>query len=110
MLSAMRFMMAAAFSRSEEHTSELQSRPHLVCRLLLEKKTHPFATDTYLKAVSGLSYAYCNQDKPLEASSDVRLATIQVTTTTTSKRFTLFFLITGPPPRSTLFPPSPPFR
>src|SRR3989442_6532906 len=25
-------------SRSEEHTSELQSRPHLVCRLLLAKK------------------------------------------------------------------------
>src|SRR3989442_4722339 len=24
--------------RSEEHTSELQSRPHLVCRLLLEQK------------------------------------------------------------------------
>src|SRR5690554_7661973 len=28
----------AAGLRSEEHTSELQSRPHLVCRLLLEKK------------------------------------------------------------------------
>src|SRR3989442_9366021 len=27
-----------ASGRSEEHTSELQSRPHLVCRLLLEKK------------------------------------------------------------------------
>src|SRR5690554_7107622 len=27
-----------ANARSEEHTSELQSRPHLVCRLLLEKK------------------------------------------------------------------------
>src|SRR3989442_8678448 len=27
-----------AEDRSEEHTSELQSRPHLVCRLLLEKK------------------------------------------------------------------------
>src|SRR5690625_5817864 len=26
------------FTRSEEHTSELQSRGHLVCRLLLEKK------------------------------------------------------------------------
>src|SRR3989442_5094849 len=26
--------------RSEEHTSELQSRPHLVCRLLLEKTKH----------------------------------------------------------------------
>src|SRR3989442_7758246 len=29
---------AADPQRSEEHTSELQSRPHLVCRLLLEKK------------------------------------------------------------------------
>src|SRR3989442_9241966 len=28
-------------TRSEEHTSELQSRPHLVCRRLLEKKTAP---------------------------------------------------------------------
>src|SRR5690625_6689391 len=27
-------------ARSEEHTSELQSRGHLVCRLLLEKKNH----------------------------------------------------------------------
>src|SRR6266699_3214863 len=30
----------AMFARSEEHTSELQSRPHLVCRLLLEKKKY----------------------------------------------------------------------
>src|SRR3989442_997995 len=30
--------LPAPGSRSEEHTSELQSRPHLVCRLLLEKK------------------------------------------------------------------------
>src|SRR2546430_10572507 len=28
------------FSRSEEHTSELQSQSNLVCRLLLEKKKH----------------------------------------------------------------------
>src|SRR2546430_13428723 len=28
-------------SRSEEHTSELQSQSNLVCRLLLEKKKHP---------------------------------------------------------------------
>src|SRR5436305_3872272 len=28
----------ALTGRSEEHTSELQSRPHLVCRLLLEKR------------------------------------------------------------------------
>src|SRR3989442_2699112 len=31
---------SVAKPRSEEHTSELQSRPHLVCRLLLEKKKH----------------------------------------------------------------------
>src|SRR2546429_4420266 len=32
--------------RSEEHTSELQSRLHLVCRLLLEKKKTPCAYQT----------------------------------------------------------------
>src|SRR3989442_4826801 len=30
--------------RSEEHTSELQSRPHLVCRLLLVTKTTSYQT------------------------------------------------------------------
>src|SRR2546429_3041339 len=35
--------------RSEEHTSELQSRLHLVCRLLLEKKKK------HLSAIPGLS-------------------------------------------------------
>src|SRR3989442_9305539 len=32
------FLTSREKHRSEEHTSELQSRPHLVCRLLLEKK------------------------------------------------------------------------
>src|SRR5690554_6173427 len=32
------YMVSNNIDRSEEHTSELQSRPHLVCRLLLEKK------------------------------------------------------------------------
>src|SRR2546422_1378844 len=32
--------------RSEEHTSELQSRLHLVCRLLLEKKKKKYSTTT----------------------------------------------------------------
>src|SRR5690606_41619625 len=35
----------AASIRSEEHTSELQSRENLVCRLLLEKKNIPTAPD-----------------------------------------------------------------
>src|SRR3712207_8321709 len=33
--------------RSEEHTSELQSRQYLVCRLLLEKKKHTISTLRY---------------------------------------------------------------
>src|SRR2546429_3762596 len=41
----------SGLGRSEEHTSELQSRLHLVCRLLLEKKktTMPPSTVTYTK-------------------------------------------------------------
>src|SRR5690625_7041410 len=36
------------YERSEEHTSELQSRGHLVCRLLLEKKKKRAADDTLM--------------------------------------------------------------
>src|SRR3712207_8945836 len=35
---------ASVDTRSEEHTSELQSRQYLVCRLLLEKKNKPLTT------------------------------------------------------------------
>src|SRR3712207_7122963 len=48
---AIRNMMSAPQKRSEEHTSELQSRQYLVCRLLLEKKAerhvaaHPLLAD-----------------------------------------------------------------
>src|SRR5258708_29030289 len=41
--------------RSEEHTSELQSPDHLVCRLLLEKKKSKYASQH--KARPSLSYA-----------------------------------------------------
>src|SRR3989449_2825974 len=37
-------LLIAAAPRSEEHTSELQSRLHLVCRLLLEKKKNELST------------------------------------------------------------------
>src|SRR5687768_18145167 len=36
------------FGRSEEHTSELQSRLHLVCRLLLEKKKIKHDLDSFI--------------------------------------------------------------
>src|SRR2546429_6703222 len=35
--------------RSEEHTSELQSRLHLVCRLLLEKKKHTHHSTVHIQ-------------------------------------------------------------
>src|SRR2546429_4512834 len=38
--------LSAVRERSEEHTSELQSRLHLVCRLLLEKKKNAFIPAT----------------------------------------------------------------
>src|SRR3989442_4831003 len=50
--------------RSEEHTSELQSRPHLVCRLLLEKKLRfigtvaCYATTTYATRYSDIPSQY----------------------------------------------------
>src|SRR5216684_4216159 len=48
-------------SRSEEHTSELQSRLHLVCRLLLEKKNKNWAPNrdklTYRGTSAGGAYS-----------------------------------------------------
>src|SRR3712207_8281149 len=43
-----RLAVVAIMERSEEHTSELQSRQYLVCRLLLEKKKKN--TNTYITA------------------------------------------------------------
>src|SRR3712207_7299083 len=39
---------ADPMDRSEEHTSELQSRQYLVCRLLLEKKKHRYSPPTHI--------------------------------------------------------------
>src|SRR5258708_14942462 len=44
--------VSAAESRSEEHTSELQSPDHLVCRLLLEKKKTQSHSTTVFAACS----------------------------------------------------------
>ena len=43
------FFVTEALQRSEEHTSELQSRQYLVCRLLLEKKKKNKKTKTKKK-------------------------------------------------------------
>src|SRR3989442_7451910 len=46
--------------RSEEHTSELQSRPHLVCRLLLEKKKT--GLKSYIPYVCSEASRDCDED------------------------------------------------
>src|SRR2546422_1833516 len=51
------------FDRSEEHTSELQSRLHLVCRLLLEKK----------KKKKRKTHKVYTQHDEIHAGTDVRM-------------------------------------
>src|SRR3712207_7527424 len=41
-------VVARGMGRSEEHTSELQSRQYIVCRLLLEKKNIKFNITRYI--------------------------------------------------------------
>src|SRR5260370_11330717 len=67
---------ACAWERSEEHTSELQSPDHLVCRLLLEKKK-PTATLGPHKAVAScraLPIWSCRLDPPTRAVGVMRTA------------------------------------
>src|SRR5690625_7087695 len=45
----LRSFILTSFQRSEEHTSELQSRGQIVCRLLLEKKKEQKKTKTQLR-------------------------------------------------------------
>src|SRR5690349_23996431 len=51
----MREMVSEGTIRSEEHTSELQSRRDLVCRLLLEKKKK----QSYISTLRCVSYSLC---------------------------------------------------
>src|SRR5438445_7540268 len=51
---------ASRFGRSEEHTSELQSRQYLVCRLLLEKKN-------ILRSLLSVSVSVAAQDARADA-------------------------------------------
>src|SRR5256885_10024813 len=57
------FAKSNSFSRSEEHTSELQSPCNLVCRLLLEKKNHPAnSTPHAVQLVLLVSQSYSSLD------------------------------------------------
>src|SRR5690348_17487456 len=59
-------------TRSEEHTSELQSPVHLVCRLRLEKKKHalPRVARTAHAVGSGGGTTFCTMKTPLPQPRD----------------------------------------
>src|SRR5438445_7887372 len=59
---------ALAYSRSEEHTSELQSRQYLVCRLLLEKKKKKQLTSTPILLLDNLTQPHNMTDTPPSSS------------------------------------------
>src|SRR5215469_2868732 len=96
--------------RSEEHTSELQSRRDLVCRLLLEKKKKPS-----LAAHSSISInpALALQ-KTVETGFMARSASAfmleQSVMASAHVGNMFFFLMIRRPPRSTLFPYTTLFR
>src|SRR3989440_7353428 len=59
------FFLQTFFHRSEEHTSELQSRSDIVCRLLLEKKNNEELTSARTAArYTRLSFPLCYSELP----------------------------------------------
>src|SRR6266480_1078996 len=92
-------------SRSEEHTSELQSHVNLVCRLLLEKKKKHIAKPENV-AEQGRSSIEVRLSSPEEAypfNVHLRILALEL-----GEFF--FFLMIRRPPRSTLFPYTTLFR
>src|SRR6202522_590568 len=84
--------------RSEEHTSELQSPIHLVCRLLLEKKKSPRQRASATASTDGPEASACSIIGGDMDHTPARCLPHPLTCQT------FFFSILGRPPRST---PSP---
>src|SRR6476620_3692711 len=93
--------------RSEEHTSELQSRQYLVCRLLLEKKKTPGPASPSSPA-NYHTHSCCGTRRPAPSSALPCLPRPALSRLPCSAVF--FFLMIRRPPRSTLFPYTTLFR
>src|SRR6266496_4337641 len=92
--------------RSEEHTSELQSRRDLVCRLLLEKKNNR----AFVLRVIFPPEQPMRPRSNVERSRRPRGARAPAIPLRRSRRSKIFFLMIRRPPRSTLFPYTTLFR
>src|ERR1035437_1443305 len=88
--------LSATRHRSEEHTSELQSRQYLVCRLLLEKKKESPYLD-FLRAHA--AQAPSAQGRLVEQAADRAYLAMHGSL--------VFFLTARRPASSTLFPSTP---
>src|SRR3954466_7103192 len=103
------FWSSDVCSRSEEHTSELQSHDNLVCRLLLEKKQirRLAGQSTYTPLVCPLS------PDALPSGHVGRLGAVRDTPSWVAPGFVFlkfsFFLKNPPPPEFPPFPPPAPF-
>src|ERR1035438_4912258 len=96
-------LRAQVGDRSEEHTSELQSLRHLVCRLLLEKKKKK-TTATKLNNTHSTSETRCSSTSPASTPVvPVRLAWSRSRSGVSVLVFFFFFLRIRRPPKSTLF-------
>src|SRR5215203_5367836 len=90
--------------RSEEHTSELQARQYLVCRLLLEKKnTTAIEREPEHIAIDSDHLALKAVHEPADPVREPSLEGIGID-------YLFFFLMIRRPPRSTLFPYTTLFR
>src|SRR6266496_2679548 len=104
------FTSAIVARRSEEHTSELQSRRDLVCRLLLEKKKiaiNASIIDPFLSGLGIYAVHLCKELAKLHDDVVVYTAHPEVCEVNSSR---FFFLMIRRPPRSTLFPYTTLFR
>src|ERR1039458_1479240 len=100
----------ASANRSEEHTSELQSLRHLVCRLLLEKKKKKkYSTDQETRT-GWYAPRHLDVRGSVPSASPCSSRCGRVPLTLCLFCFFFFFLMKRPPPSSPLFPYPPLFR
>src|SRR6266576_1765607 len=88
-----------AGSRSEEHTSELQSRRDRVCRLLLDKKK-----------ITHCAFQLYDTGSIISGAPRPRHTIALVLQKPSAPHLVIFFLMIPRPPRSTLFPYTTLFR
>src|SRR4051795_10634275 len=98
------------YHRSEEHTSELQSHSHLVCRLLLEKKKRENTLETKGLQAPGILVGSVPLTSVIKGALSSRCHVVPVAAPYESRLIFFFFLMIRRPPRSPLFPYTPLFR